>query len=83
MKLVMTTATAALISSAAAADNSTYYNDLRLDTSIGAEAVYGDKARVLEPGESTKANDITFSTANDTFDADVVLSSKSDLRSLG
>lgn len=83
MKLVMTTAAAALISTAAAADNSTYYNDLRLDTSIGAEAVYGENTRVLEPGKSTKANDITFSTADDTFDADVVLSSKGDLRSPG
>ena len=38
---------------------------------------------MLEPGESTKANDIIFSTADDTFDADFVLSSKGDLRSPG
>lgn len=83
MKLVMTTAAVALISTAAAADTSTYYNDLFLDTSIGAEEVYGDNTRILEPNESTKANDITFNTADDTIDADVVLSSKGDLRSPG
>jgi hypothetical protein len=83
MKLVMTTAAAALISTAAAADNSTYYNDLRLDTSIGAEAVYGDNTRTLALRESTKANDITFSTADGTFNNDAVLSSRSDLRSPG
>jgi hypothetical protein len=83
MKLVMTTAAAALISTAALADNSTYYNDLFLDTSVGAEEVYGDKTRVLAPGESTKANDIMFSTADASFQADTVLSSRSDLRSPG
>ena len=83
MKLLITTAAAALISTAAVADNSTYYNDLFLDTSVGAEAVYGDETRVLAPGESTKANDITFSTADTTFEADSVLSSRSELRSPG
>ena len=83
MKLIMTTAAAALLSTAAVADNSTYYNDLFLDTSVGAEEVYGDETRVLATGESMKANDITFSTADDTYDADVVLSSRSDLRSPG
>mgnify|MGYP003112659418 CR=1 FL=1 len=83
MKLFITTAAAALISTAAVADNSTYYNDLFLDTSVGAEEVYGDTTRTLAPGESTKANDITFSTADSTFEADTVLSSRSDLRSPG
>ncbi|MEP2983246.1 MAG: hypothetical protein ABJN39_07670 [Sulfitobacter sp.] len=83
MKLVITTAAAALISTAALADNSTYYNDLFLDTSIGAEKVYGDETRVLAPGESTKANDITFSSADAKFEADTVLSSRSELRSSG
>ena len=83
MKLLITTAAAALISTAAVADNSTRYNDIFLDTSIGAEKVYGNNIRVLAPGESTKANDITFSTADATFEADTVLSSRSELRSPG
>ena len=83
MKLVVTTAAAALISTAALADTSTYRQDLFLDTSIGAEKTFGNETRMLAPLESTKANDITFSTADDTFDADVVLSSSGDLRSPG
>ena len=83
MKLLMTTAAAALISTAAAADVSTYYKDLFLDTSINAEEVYGDKTRVLENGESTKANDITFDTYDNSFEADTVLSTSGDLRSPG
>lgn len=83
MKLIMTTAAAALISTAALADTSTYRQDLFLDTSIGAEKTYGDETRMLAPLESTKANDITFSTADNSFDADVVMSSRSDLRSPG
>lgn len=83
MKLFITTAVAALISTAAVADNSTYSNDLRLDTSVGAENVYGSESRLLAPGESTKANDITFNTADATVAADTVLSSRSELRSTG
>jgi len=83
MKLFITAAVAALISTAAVAGNSTYYNDLFLDTSIGAENVYGDESRMLAPGDSTKANDITFSTADATFTADTVLSSRGELRSAG
>ena len=83
MKLIMTTAAAALISTAALADTSTYRQDLFLDTSIGAEKTYGDEARMLAPLESTKANDITFSTADNTFDAETVMSTRSTERSPG
>ncbi|MEX3313777.1 hypothetical protein [Sulfitobacter sp. PS-8MA] len=83
MKLIITTAAAALISTAATADVSTYTKDLFLDTSIGAENVYSDETRVLANGESTKANDITFDTADNTFEADTVFSTSGDLRSPG
>ena len=83
MKLIMTTAAAALISTAALADTSTYRQDLFLDTLIGAEKTYGDEARMLAPLESTKANDITFTTANNSFDADTVMSTRSAERSPG
>ncbi len=83
MKLIMTTAAAALISTAALADTSTYRQDLFLDTSIGAEKIFGDETRILAPLESTKANDITFSTADNGFDADTVMSTRSADRSPG
>jgi len=82
MKLIMTTA-AALISTAALADTSTYRQDLFLDTSIGAEKIFGDETRLLAPLESTKANDITFNTADNSFDADTVMSTRSAERSPG
>jgi len=81
MKLIMTTAAAALISTAALADTSTYRQDLFLDTSIGAEMTYGDEARMLAPLESTKANDITFSTADNSYNDDTVMSTRSEARS--
>ncbi len=83
MKLIMTTAAAALISTAALADNSTYRQDLFLNTAIGAEKTYGDETRMLAPLESTKANDITYSTADNSFDANTVMSTRSAERSPG
>ena len=38
---------------------------------------------MLAPLESTKANDITFSTADNNFDADTVMSTRSAERSPG
>ena len=38
---------------------------------------------MLAPLESTKANDITFSTADNTFDAETVMSTRSTERSPG
>ena len=38
---------------------------------------------MLAPLQSTKANDITFSTADNSFDADTVMSTRSAERSLG
>tara|TARA_R110002072_G_scaffold269027_1_gene428131 strand:- start:5685 stop:5948 length:264 start_codon:yes stop_codon:yes gene_type:complete len=58
-------------------------HSLRLDTSIGAENVYGSEGRLLAPGLSAEANDITFNTADATFAADTVLSSRSELRNTG
>ena len=83
MKLIMTTAAAALISTAALADTSTYRQDLFLNTAIGVEKTYGDETRMLAPLESTKANDITYSTADNSFDADTVMSTRSAERSPG
>ena len=54
MKLIMTTAAAALISTAAVADNSTRHNDIFLDTSVSADAgdVYGNNDRMRNPNAS-------------------------------
>jgi len=53
MKLIITTAAAALISTAAVADKSDRYNDLRLDTSKTADQVFSDQTEPtdLEGGE--------------------------------
>ena len=83
MKLIITTAAAALISTAAFADNSTAYNDIFLDTSIGAEKVYGDNTRMRDEDKSTAANDIFLNTADATKNDDTVMSSRSKLSSPG
>ncbi len=64
MKLIMTTAAAALISTAAVAENSSRYNDIFLDTSVGAEEVYGNNTRMQDADRSVKANDIRLNTAD-------------------
>lgn len=83
MKLILTTAAAALISTAAIADNSSRYNDIFLDTSAGAQTVYGNNTRAERMGLSTRASDIFLNTADDATRADTVLSTRSDLRSPG
>tara|TARA_Y100001951_G_scaffold102675_1_gene109791 strand:- start:4016 stop:4312 length:297 start_codon:yes stop_codon:yes gene_type:complete len=83
MKLFLTTAAAALISTTAFASNSTYYNDLFLDTSMNAGKVYSDDERAMNSNLSTRANDLTLNTANSDKMEDTVLSSRSDLRSPG
>lgn len=83
MKLIVTTAAAALISTAAIADNSTRYNDLRLNTSAGSAEVYGNNTRTETPGLSTRASDIFLNTADDATNDDTVLSTRNEIRSLG
>ena len=83
MKLILTTAAAALISTAAVADNSTRYNDIFLDTSTGASEVYGNNDRVRSADESTKANDIMLNTADTAKNDDTVMSSRNALSSPG
>ena len=85
MKLIMTTAAAALISTAAVADNSTRHNDSCLDTSVNADAsdVYGNNDRMRNPHASTKANDIMLNTADTDKNRDTVMSTRNALRSPG
>ncbi|NKX40320.1 hypothetical protein HGG71_02425 [Rhodobacteraceae bacterium R_SAG2] len=83
MKLILTTAAAALISTAAVAKNSTRYNDIFLDTSINAQTVYGDSERNWKPGASTKVNDIFLNTSDRAKNDDTVMSTRSSLRSPG
>ena len=77
MKLIMTTAAAALISTAAVADNSTRYNDIFLDTSVTAETsdVYGNNDRMRNPNASN--------TADADKNRDTVMSTRNALRSPG
>ncbi|MEX3314602.1 hypothetical protein [Sulfitobacter sp. PS-8MA] len=83
MKLMMTTAAAALISTAAVAETSTRYNDIFLDTAINAEEVYGNNTWMRDADRSAKANDTRLNTADMNKNADTVLSSRSKLRSPG
>ncbi len=85
MNLILTTADAALISTAAVADNSSRYNDIFLDTSASVETndVYGNNDRMRTTGESTRANDIMLNTADTAKNDDTVLSTRNALRSPG
>ncbi|HBB81957.1 MAG TPA: hypothetical protein DC031_01485 [Sulfitobacter sp.] len=83
MKLILTTAAAALISTAAVADNSTRYNDLFLNTSNDAGEVYGNSDRMQDADESTKANDIMLNTADNAKNGDTVMSSRNAMSSPG
>ena len=86
MKLITATIAAAVLSTAAVAENSTKYNDLRLDTSASAE-VYADGAQAkADAGESTVYNDLRLNTAaNEPVEDDVTFSTRSndDARTAG
>lgn len=83
MKLIIATAATALMTTAAFADESTKYNDLRLDTSESAATVYSDSLRMEEPGLSTKASDLRHSTADDDYVADTRMSTRNKISSPG
>lgn len=83
MKLFAATAAAALISTAAVADESTKYNDLRLDTSMGAETIYSDATRSTDLDGAQRGRDQIISTADDSYEADVTFSTRSEIRTPG
>ena len=83
MKLIITTATAALISTAAFADKSDRYNDLRLDTSNTADRVFADDTRATNLDDAQRGADGQYSTANEVIIPDVIFSTRSDIRSAG
>lgn len=83
MKLFITTAAAALISTAAFADQSTRYNDLRLDTSVNAEDVYSNDVRSTDLDGAQRGRDQIISTADDSFEPDVTVSTRSAIRTRG
>ncbi len=83
MKLFITTAAAALISTAAFADQSDRYNDLRLDTSKNAERVYSDDVRPTDLDGAQRGQDQAYSTADERKQPDVTFSTRSNIRSAG
>ncbi|NNK16185.1 MAG: hypothetical protein HKP51_04685 [Sulfitobacter sp.] len=83
MKLIITAAAATLISTAAFADESTKYNDLRLDTSNNAETVYSDDVRSTDLDGAQRGRDQIGSTADNEFNADVTYSTRSAIRTPG
>ena len=83
MKLFAATAAAALVSTAALADESTRYNDLRLDTTENAETVFSDAPRSTDLDGAQRGRDQILSTADDSYDADVTFSTRSAIRTPG
>ena len=83
MKLVITTAVAALISTAAFADQSDRYNDLRLDTSKNAEVVFSDDVTGTDLEGAQRGRDQVASTNDGNIEADVTFSTRNAARSAG
>ncbi|TMM55314.1 hypothetical protein [Sulfitobacter sabulilitoris] len=79
MKLITTTIAATLLSTAAFADNSDRYNDLRLDTS-NAATVYADGEQPKADADaSTFYNDLRLNTSDaETSEDGVTFSTRSD-----
>ncbi len=76
MKLFTATIAAVLISGAAYANESTRYNDLRLDTSnSGAQFSQGEQ-RKADPSESQRYNDLRLKTYDRDFDEAATLSTR-------
>ncbi|MEQ6248702.1 hypothetical protein ABMC89_07425 [Sulfitobacter sp. HNIBRBA3233] len=82
MKLMIATAAAALIGTVAIADESTRYNDLRLDTSKTAEVEYSDEVREAPEDLSTRAADLRLDTSDNEPDVSTTFSSRSDITSV-
>ncbi|MBD3663935.1 hypothetical protein [Sulfitobacter aestuariivivens] len=80
MKLVLTSAAAALISTAAVADESDRYNDLRLDTSTSAAV---EDVRSTDLDDAQRGREGQFSTADNATTPDVTLSTRSETRTNG
>jgi len=83
MKLIITTAAAALISTAAVADKSDRYNDLRLDTSKTADQVFSDQTEPTDLEGAQRGQDQAATTENAIKTPDPVLSSRNAIRSPG
>ncbi|SFF02864.1 hypothetical protein SAMN04488523_11555 [Sulfitobacter brevis] len=83
MKLIIATTAAALFSTAAFADESTRYNDLRLDTSKSA-IEYSSEIRETVVGEdrSSRAADLRLDTS-DNSGVDASMSTRSSIQSPG
>lgn len=83
MKLFIAAATAALISTAAFAENSTRYDDMRLDTSKTADRVYSESVRPTDLDAAQRGADQQYSTADDTKAPDTTFSTRSNISAIG
>ncbi|MDF1729346.1 MAG: hypothetical protein P1U53_16520 [Sulfitobacter sp.] len=83
MKLILTTTAAALIGTLAIADESTRYNDLRLDTSNTAERSYSDGVTPTDLDAAQRGRDQLMTTTNGAATPDVTLSTRSEVRTSG
>ena len=83
MKLFIATAAAALIGTATLADESTRYNDLRLDTSKNADVVFSDDVNPTDLDGAQRGRDQLGSTADGDTEADVTFSARNAARTAG
>ncbi len=83
MKLLITTAAAALISTTAFADNSDRYNDLRLDTSETAQRVFSDETRTTDLDAAQRGKSQERSTADTEKENATTFSTRSTISSIG
>ncbi len=85
MRLLLTTTAVALMSTAAFADQSDRYNDLRLDTSNSAVEVFSDDPNPTDLDRAQRGRDQRQSTVgfDDSYLSRSTISSRSNIRSAG
>lgn len=83
MKLIIATAAAALVGTVALADQSTRYNDLRLDTAETASTVYANDRASTDLDAAQRGREGMSSTADGQYNADVTFSTRSEIRTDG
>lgn len=83
MRLFITAITTVLLGTASFADNSSRYNDLRLDTSETLNRVYSGDSHSTDLDQAQRGRDQYRSTADELKSPDATFSSRSDAKSRG
>jgi hypothetical protein len=83
MKLLIATTAAALIGTIATADQSTRYNDLRLDTTVGSETTFSRGTVETDLDAAQRGREQFRTGERTTLDGDVTFSTRGTIRSEG